>query len=68
MNALAIRKAAGWSRAKVAVTAGCSEPTARLFEVSPDAVSDRPRSVPHGSKLQTGWARPYTVRNSRNAW
>jgi hypothetical protein len=45
MNAKDVRHAVGWSRAKVAVTAGCSEPTARLFEVAPDAVSERPRKA-----------------------
>jgi hypothetical protein len=45
MNAKELRRAAGKSRAWVAAHAGVSEPTARLYELAPDAVSERPRKA-----------------------
>jgi hypothetical protein len=45
-NWKAIRAAAGKSRAYVAVHAGVSEPTAKLFETAgEDAVGERPRKA-----------------------
>lgn len=46
MTPLEIRKKAGKSRAWVAAMAGCSEPTARLYEAAgPEAVGERPREA-----------------------
>jgi transcriptional regulator with XRE-family HTH domain len=40
----AARKAAGWSLARAAVNADVSEPTARVFEADPRAVSPESRA------------------------
>jgi len=46
MTAIEIRARARKSRAWVAAIAGCSEPTARLYELAgPDAVGERPREA-----------------------